>query len=488
MDRRLFLVGALALSACQTTTNPHLSAGAQSTSDVAQAQRLLNALGYDAGVVDGLWRGQTRSALVNFLSVQDEAFDGVLDQSEILILEQAANEQGVGGLPTVDWRYRATSITFGGYDAADEPVYDMIRTISEIPDYGFNVVTLDFRCTGRRDNTVPDYYPLGWQLGCSIANRQILEEDGFASTRRDATSLAIDEARAAGLAVNLKPMFAELGRRFGEPDAAGYGTVPLDVFFEGNGSWWSGYRSIIVAVAEYAQANDAEYLTIGAELNNLNGSIENDPRWTEIIAEIRSLFSGQLIYNHNFNNQSDLRSISPQNVMRQVDIVGLNFFPTQLMDGRLDYTADEVAIALDAAITRQGRNMMAEAARLRGDLGVPIILSETHFPTWRGSANYMFRGRCDYQNAGRAGWQFTQGPLQAKTPSDEHGRILTNGFMLAFADEDWVYGADYLFWTVAHAYDERTDTREYGPCSSWLWNSDDGIRQMISEFHNTSDD
>ena len=29
MDRRLFLIGALALSACQTTTNPHLSAGAE---------------------------------------------------------------------------------------------------------------------------------------------------------------------------------------------------------------------------------------------------------------------------------------------------------------------------------------------------------------------------------------------------------------------------------------------------------------------------
>jgi hypothetical protein len=29
LDRRLFLIGALALSACQTTTNPHLSAGAE---------------------------------------------------------------------------------------------------------------------------------------------------------------------------------------------------------------------------------------------------------------------------------------------------------------------------------------------------------------------------------------------------------------------------------------------------------------------------
>jgi ABC-type maltose transport system permease subunit len=33
---------------------------------------------------------------------------------------------------------RATSITFGGYENADVPPYNMIRTIHHIPDYGFN--------------------------------------------------------------------------------------------------------------------------------------------------------------------------------------------------------------------------------------------------------------------------------------------------------------------------------------------------------------
>jgi len=450
--------------------------------EVAYVQRLLNDLGFDAGTVDGIWGNKTSSALRNFLISQGKEFDGTLDLRELSLLMHAAIERDVISIPSVDWAYRATHIHFGGYENADEPPYNMIRTIRHIPDYGFNVITLNFFCAGKRDASLPDYYPLGRRLGCTVANKQILEEEGFASTRRDTISLAIDEARAAGLAVHLKPMF-EIANLLGTPDADGENKVPLDVFFEGNGSFWSGYRDIIMAVAEYAQENGVEYLSIGTELNNINDKIENDPRWKQIIIDIRARFRGKLIYNHNFNRDSNLRDLPPQRVLRHVDIVGLNFFPQLLMDGRMDYTAEQVARAFSNAKTRQGLNMMKEAARLQSNLGVPIILSETHFPTWYGSANWIFRGSCDYVNKGRSGWQFTKGPRQAKIPSDNHGRILANGFMKAFEKQHWVTGADYLFWSVAWAYDVKTDTRQFGPCSSWIWDSNDGIRQMIAEFH-----
>ena len=80
-------------------------------------------------------------------------------------------------------------------------------------------------------------------------------------------------------------------------------------------------------------------------------------------------------------------------------------------------------------------------------------------------------------------WIFTNGPLQPKIPSDEYGRILASGFHSAFEDKDWVYGADYLYWTTAHQFDEKTDKRDYGPCASYLWNSNDGIKEMIRDFH-----
>lgn len=462
-----------------------VAAQAATKSEIAQAQRQLIKLGYDAGVVDGLWGGATRRALEAFFADAGAEFDGTLDANEFESLAEEFEMRGLAIGPTVDWEYRATSVAFGGYEFADQPVYDAIKTIREIPAYGFNTVTLDFRCVGKADQSAPDYYPLGRRIGCAIANKQILEEEGFVSARRDATSLAIDEAKAVGLSVNLKPMFAELGRRFGKRDETGYGTVPLDVFFNGDGQTWSGYVPAILAVARYAQENDAEFLTIGTELGNLNRRLEGDSRWPDIIAKIRSVYDGKLIYAHNFNNESNLRGLSSSNVMRQVDIVGLNFFPSRVVGGRTDYTAEEVALGLKGARLKSGQNMMKEAARLQSELGVPVILSETVFPTWVGSANWLFRSTCDYENEGRSGWNFTQGPLQAKTPSDEHGRTLAQGFMYAFEDQDWVHGADYLYWSAALAYDERTDTKQYGPCSSWLWDSEDGIRNMIRDGFST---
>jgi peptidoglycan hydrolase-like protein with peptidoglycan-binding domain len=53
---------------------------------VDEAQRLLNKLGYDAGVVDGLYGSKTRSALVEFYSDKPEKFDGRLSTNEILDL------------------------------------------------------------------------------------------------------------------------------------------------------------------------------------------------------------------------------------------------------------------------------------------------------------------------------------------------------------------------------------------------------------------
>jgi hypothetical protein len=274
-----------------------------------------------------------------------------------------------------------------------------------------------------------------------------------------------------------------LGRRFGQKDVSGYGKVPLNIFFDGDDKTWSGYSNVILRLATYAQENSVEYLTIGTELNNLNHAIEADKRWVKLIYQIRQRYTGKLIYAHNFKGDSDLRKIGKDNVMALVDIVGLNFFPTQILADKKEYSARDVAQALNLARLKNGRNMMAEAGSLADRFKKPIILSEAHFPTWVGSANWMFRGSCDYKNKGRRGWIFTKGPYQPKTPSDEYGRILASGFHSAFEDKAWVSGADYLFWTVANQYSPSTDTKDYGPCASFLWNSDDGIKQIIKDFH-----
>ena len=56
---------------------------------VDTAQRLLNQLGYNAGVIDGLYGGKTRRALEEFYADNGSSFDGKLDANEVADLKAA---------------------------------------------------------------------------------------------------------------------------------------------------------------------------------------------------------------------------------------------------------------------------------------------------------------------------------------------------------------------------------------------------------------
>lgn len=59
---------------------------------VDEAQRLLNKIGYNAGIVDGIYGSKTKSALVSFYSDKSQKFDGRLSANEIFDLAEQAQE------------------------------------------------------------------------------------------------------------------------------------------------------------------------------------------------------------------------------------------------------------------------------------------------------------------------------------------------------------------------------------------------------------
>ena len=61
--------------------------------DVKDAQVLLNSLGYDAGVEDGISGNKTKAALNDFYSSQQKAFDGVLNENELIDLMDFIDSQ-----------------------------------------------------------------------------------------------------------------------------------------------------------------------------------------------------------------------------------------------------------------------------------------------------------------------------------------------------------------------------------------------------------
>ena len=62
---------------------------------VDTAQRLLNQLGYNAGVVDGLYGGKTKRALEAFYADNGSSFDGKLDANEVADLKTATIAAGL---------------------------------------------------------------------------------------------------------------------------------------------------------------------------------------------------------------------------------------------------------------------------------------------------------------------------------------------------------------------------------------------------------
>ena len=62
---------------------------------VAQSQRMLNQLGYNAGPVDGAYGGKTRGALEKFYADNGSLYDGKLDANEVADLTAAMSRAGI---------------------------------------------------------------------------------------------------------------------------------------------------------------------------------------------------------------------------------------------------------------------------------------------------------------------------------------------------------------------------------------------------------
>lgn len=373
--------------------------------------------------------------------------------------------------PTVDWDYRSTSIEIGG-DWAGTSAYPVVDTIKHIKDYNLNTLTIDMKCGEEPlDEDLSDAYPLMRRIGCKIPYRQ-----------GNLTDLMIEEAKKSGLKVNLKPAYLEITDRV-LPAKYREGKLPVDVFFDGEGGF-DGYVKSIYAIAKYAESKKVDYLSIGTELSNLNMDIVTSKRWPEIISNIRKLYSGQLIYAHNLGPAGSVQIMRDQafiDLLKNVDVIGINYYPANVMNGRQSYTADQVSDALLKA-TASGYSMIDGVKALKKATGKKFILSETTFPTWKGSANWMFRHTCDYQHKNKAGWEFTVGPLQAKTPDNESARILAEGWIKAMSQQDWVGGADYLYWVTALEFSQKPDSN-WNDCKGSMWTKSSGVKEMIRDFH-----
>jgi Glycoside Hydrolase Family 113/FG-GAP-like repeat len=135
------------------------------------------------------------------------------------------------------------------------------------------------------------------EYGIDVVNSAVYADANYTDSLT-ALAATITEAKGDGLTVMVRPLIDFL-------DPAKIGTYSVGdwrSFYNPTNpaAFFTSYQSMIVAVAEVAQANGAAMLCIGVELDQLAGPAYLT-YWNDIITAVRAVFSGTLVYSANWD-------------------------------------------------------------------------------------------------------------------------------------------------------------------------------------------
>lgn len=129
-----------------------------------------------------------------------------------------------------------------------------------------------------------------------------------------------------------------------------------------------------------AAETGAEQLSVGSELGTMQ--LDGD-RWRAMIGEVRSLYSGRLLYSANWD---DYESVP---FWRDLDAVGVTGYYELVRSG-----TETPAVA---ALVSAWQPIVTDLRRLSGQVGRPVVLTEVGYPSQAIAARHPW----DYTRAGR---------------------------------------------------------------------------------------
>ena len=139
---------------------------------------------------------------------------------------------------------------------------------------------------------------LAFEYGIDVQNSAVYADANYTEAS-SVIAATIAEANSRGLNVMVRPLIDFL-----DPSKIGSYSVgdwrstynPTDV-----AAFFASYKTMIVAMAQLAQANGAASLSIGVELDQLTGPAYQS-YWTDIITAVRAVFSGKLTYSSEWDD------------------------------------------------------------------------------------------------------------------------------------------------------------------------------------------
>ena len=139
---------------------------------------------------------------------------------------------------------------------------------------------------------------LSFEYGIDVKNSAVYADANYTESQ-SVIAATIAEAKSRGLSVMVRPLLDFLDPAKIGPYSVGdwrstYNPTNPAAFF-------ASYKTMIVAIAQLAQANGAASLSIGAELDQLTGPAYLS-YWTDIITSVRAVFSGKLTYSADWDD------------------------------------------------------------------------------------------------------------------------------------------------------------------------------------------
>ena len=238
---------------------------------------------------------------------------------------------------------------------------------------------------------------------------------GSSSSDRDIMA-AVERAHKNGIKVCLKPMVNcrdgvwRAYINFADSDFAG-----RDIYWD---KWFESYGNFMKYYAELAEETGCEMLCIGCEMS---GTERKEEHWRKLIAQIRQIYSGKLIYNTNHGREDEVKWFDA------VDYIGTSaYFPVAKEGG-----------ASSEEMQKTWQWVREQMYKVYQKWQKKIVFIEIGCRSARGCATMP--------------WDFTHTDL----PHDEDEQAnFYDSCLSVFANEDWFGGMFWWDWST-YIYDDK---------------------------------
>lgn len=265
--------------------------------------------------------------------------------------------------------------------------------------------------------------------------------NNWRSSKQDVIN-AIDYAYKIGFQVTLNPIFQGLNGSWS-------GTfVPTNI-----DSWFKSYGDLMVEYATMAQQHHVAQFFLTNEAGKLNTDPQYLKYWSEIITRVRSVYSGQVGVNANWNNQE----VFNLTYGKLLDFIGVSAY--EPLTNQLNPSQWQIEQAWLNNITNT--NYVSEINRIHNIYNLPVEISEIQFPSISGSTIYPNNTDLKKNTDGNYGAQ-------------------TNAYLATIAameigTGDWFKGITFYAW-----YPSLTPDKVFGPRGYIFQDNSTGIQTLTS--------